>query len=327
MVIISPIAYLTGYAILIQQILIFSILALSYDFFSGYTGYYNLGYGAIAAVGAYVFTLSNNAGLNVFLALILAGAAGAIFALGMSYPFLRLRGAYFAIATLALVLLLDIVDVNLPQYTGGEIGLHVLLSEQTSTPNYLFVGSLLLLLACLSVHYAIGRSRLGLALRSIREEEDVSESYGVNAFRIKQIVLVISGFFGGLGGSVLAIYFGFINPDNVLGLSIALFPVVAAMSGGPGIFLGPLVGGFLLVGINLTLPNFIDTINPTFNIIGPLVVTGFLLLLVGLFVPTGLIRVKFVQKYMYRNPDRLLSFRKRRPTPSKSATAEAKPQT
>ncbi|MDA4130005.1 MAG: branched-chain amino acid ABC transporter permease [Thaumarchaeota archaeon] len=324
MVILTPLFFFAGNGLLIQLIIIYSILALSYDFFSGYTGYYNLGFGAISAVGAYTFTFVSNAGVNVFVALLIAGIMGGIFALGISYPFLRLRGAYFAIATLALVLFLDIADINLTPYTGGEVGLHVFISTQIASYNgslLFLLGTLLLLLACLSVHFTIGRSRLGLALRSIREEEDVSESYGVNAFRIKQIVLLLSGFFGGLGGAVFAIYFGFINPDNVLGLSTALLPVVASMIGGPGIFLGPLVGGFVLEGINLTLPTYIDTINPSYNFIGPLVVTGVLLLIVGLFLPTGIVRLRFLQKYMYRNPDRFLTLR-RRATTTETETKE-----
>jgi branched-chain amino acid transport system permease protein len=327
MVILTPLFFFTGSDNLILLIIIFSILALSYDFFSGYTGYYNLGFGAIMAVGAYAFTFAINDRVNLFLAMIVAGFVGAIFALGISYPFLRLRGAYFAIATLALVLFLYITDINLAQYTGGEVGLHVVISPQIASyeGSLLFLfGCLALLLACLAVHYSIGRSRLGLALRSIREDEDVAESYGVNAFRTKQIVLVLSGFFGGIGGSVFAIYTGLINPDSVLGLSIALFPVVAAMAGGPGIFLGPLVGGFLLEGINLTLPTYIDTINPSFNFIGPLEVVGILLLVVGLFLPTGILRVRFLQKYMYRNPDRALTLRKTR---TETVTSEVKTKT
>ncbi|MGI0079309.1 MAG: branched-chain amino acid ABC transporter permease [Nitrososphaerales archaeon] len=327
MILVTPLFFFTGNGNLIQLIIVFSILALSYDFFSGYTGYYNLGFGAIAAIGAYVFTFATNANMNLFVGLLFAGVAGAIFALAISYPFLRLRGAYFAIATLALVLFLDIADINLISITGGEVGIHVLVGRQVTSYDgsllFLF-GTLGLLLVCIAVHFVIGRSRLGLALRSIREEEDVSESYGVNAFRTKQIVMVISGFFGGLGGSVFAIYSGFINPDSVLGLGIALTPVVAAMAGGGGIFLGPLAGTFLLEGIEQTLPTYLDTVNTNVaSYIGPLVVTGVLLLLVGLFLPTGIVRLKFLQRFMYRNPDRYLGLRRSKAqVPSQKAKAK-----
>ncbi len=304
---ISAISVLSNSATLfdsIQQIIIYAGMAVSYDYFSGFTGYYNLGFGAFVAIGAYTFVATSNAGLNFFLALILAGLVSSLFAAGISYPFLRLRGAYFAIATLALVVILRLFDINLFQITSGLLGLYVKISTQgIKVP--LLIGSLLFLFATLSIHYIIGRSRMGLALRSIREEEEVSESFGVNSFRMKQSAMVLSGFFGGISGSMLALYLGFINADNVLGLGIALFPVVAAMAGGTGIFLGPLVGSFLLTGVNLTLPSFIISIDPAI-IFGPLAVTGVLLLFVGLLVPAGILRVKFLERYSYRKPDEFL---------------------
>lgn len=290
----------------IQQILIYAALAIGYDFFSGFTGDYNLGFSAFVAIGAYVFALSSNAGLNLFLALILAGVVTAIFSAGISYPFLRLRGAYFAIATLAMVLLLYYLDINLPQFTRGLIGLYVKVSVSSNIAIPLLVGSLLFLLLSLWVHNVLSKSRIGLALRSLRENEEVTESLGIHAFRIKQYVMILSGFFGGIGGAILAIYFGFINADNVLGLSSAFFPVVAAMTGGSGIFLGPVVGSFILVGVDLNLPSVINSINPSI-ILGPLAISGLLLLIVGLFFPAGLLRIRNLQKYAYLRPDKLIA--------------------
>ena len=290
----------------VQQIIIYAALAIGYDYFSGFTGDYNLGFASFVAIGAYAFSLSNNAGLNLFLALILAGVLGAIFSAAISYPFFRIKGAYFAIATLAMVLLLYYVDINLPQYTRGLIGLYVSTSVSANIKLPLLVGSLGFLLFSLWTHHTLAKSRMGLALRSIREEEEVTESFGVNAFRIKQYAMVLSGFFGGVGGALLALYFGFINADNMLGLGGAFFPVVAAMTGGSGIFLGPLVGSFILVGVNLNLPSFINSINPSI-ILGPLAISGLLLLIVGLFFPAGLLRIKSLLKYAYRHPDRRLT--------------------
>ncbi len=303
----------------IQQIIIFGALAACYDYFSGFTGYYNLGYGAFVAVGAYAFTFATNSGINIFLGLIIAGVASAIFAGAISYPFLRLRGAYFAIGTLALVLLLYYLDINLPQFTRGLIGMYVNVASSVSIKVPLLIGSLAFLLLTLWIHFAISKSRFGLALRSIREEEDVSESFGVNAFRLKQLAMILSGFFGGIAGSIFALYIGFINADSMLGLGTALFPVVAAMTGGSGIFLGPLVGSFVLTGVNLTLPSFIISLNPSINI-GPLAITGLILVLVGLFFPSGLLRISYFRKYAYLRPDNRLFRAKRQTVPTKVAT-------
>ena len=302
----------------IQQIIIYAAMAVCYDLFSGFTGYYNLGFAAFAAIGAYAFTFSSNAGTNFVLAFIIAGVVGAIFAAAMSYPFLRLRGAYFAIGTLALVLLLYYLDINLPQYTLGLTGTYVHVASSAAVRIPLIVGSLAFLLLVLWIHFTIAKSRMGLALRSVREEEDVSESFGINAFRMKQYAMILSGFFGAMSGAILAMYFGFINSDNMLGLGGAFFPVVAAMVGGSGVFLGPLVGSFVLVGVNLTVPSFIISIDPTI-IVGPLAITGALLLLVGLVFPAGLLRTRYFTKYAYLRPDRRLTkyFSRNKPGPQK----------
>ena len=287
------------------QILIFGCMALGYDYFSGYTGYYNLGYGAFVGLGAYIFVFISDAGVLIPISIILAGLGTAIFALAISYPFLRLKGAYFAIATLALVLLLQIFDANLSSFTGGTAG--IILSYSTNPlKTYLFFGSLFVLLVSMYFHTIIGKSRFGLALRSVREEEDVSESYGVNAFRIKQIAMVLSAFFGGISGGLFAIFLGFINVDNVFGLGVGLFPVVAAITGGSGIFLGPVVGSFILIIVRLGLPPFLAQISPTLTV-GPLVVIGFVLLIVGLFIPGGVLRAGFLRKYSYIKADRKLT--------------------
>src|SRR5579884_3280419 len=289
----------------ILQILLFASMALCYDYFSGFTGYYNLGFGAFVALGAYVFVISTNHGMNVLASFALAGVLSALFAAGVSYPLLRLSGAYFAIATLALVVLLQIFDTNLFNFTGGTIGLPV----DVANGNYqlpLFVASLGFTIVAIMVHHLIGRSRLGLALKSIREDEDVTESYGVNTFRTKQIVMVLSGLFAGFSGCLFAVYLQFIKSTNILGLGFGLFPVVASIAGGSGIFLGPVVGSFIVSGLNAVVPEIIAAINPTL-IFGPLVVSGVILVVVGLFLPGGILRTRSLSRYAYMRPDRSIT--------------------
>ena len=291
----------------IQQVMVFGAMALSFDYFSGYTGYYNLGFGAQLAVGGYVFVYAANGGLNLFLALLLAGASSVAFSLVTSYPVMRLRGGYFAIGTLALVILLYMFDVNLPEYTGGQIGFHV----NASTPQIalpLFIGSTLFLMVALLVHLTIGRSKLGLTLRSIREDEGATQSVGVNTFRAKQITFCLSGFFAGLSGGIYALYIGYVSVQNLLGLGTGLLPVTAAVIGGTGIFIGPLVGVILLTGLKLTLPSAVATVFPTLSF-GPLVYIGLLLVVAGLFFPQGLLQVRFLRRFANARPDRVLTGR------------------
>jgi branched-chain amino acid transport system permease protein len=300
----------------ILQILLFASMALSYDYFSGFTGYYNLGFGAFVALGAYVFVILTNHGFDLLGAFLLAGVISAVFAAGVSYPFLRLRGAYFAIGTLALVILLGIFDTNLYQYTNGTIGLPVDVASG-SYQRPLFLASLAFLIVAVVVHYQLGRSRLGLALKSLREDEDVTESYGVNTFRAKQSAMILSGFFAGLAGCFFAVYLEFINSTNLLGLGFGLFPVVAAITGGTGIFLGPIIGSFILSGLNSVVPEILAAVDPTL-IFGPLVVVGLVLMLVGLFVPGGILRMRSLQKYAYLDPDKMLTRLRKAPGSPKS---------
>jgi branched-chain amino acid transport system permease protein len=289
----------------ILQILLFASMALCYDYFSGFTGYYNLGFGAFVALGAYVFVISTNHGVNAVAAFVLAGVLSALFAGGVSYPLLRLRGAYFAIATLALVVLLQIFDTNLFNFTGGTIGLAV----DVANGNYqlpLFVASLGFTIVAITLHHVVGRSRLGLALKSIREDEDVAESYGVNTFRVKQMAMVLSGLFAGFSGCLFSVYLQFINSTNILGLGFGLFPVVASIAGGSGIFLGPVIGSFILSGLNAVVPEIIAAVNPTL-IFGPLVVSGVILVVVGLFLPGGILRTRSISRYAYLRPDRSIT--------------------
>ncbi len=292
----------------IQQVMVFGAMALSFDYFSGYTGYYNLGFGAQLAVGGYMFVYATNAGLNLFLAFILAGVASVALSFVTSYPVLRLRGGYFAIGTLALVILLYMFDVNLPEYTGGQIGFHV----DASTPQIalpLFIGSTIFVMVALLVHLAIGRSKLGLTLRSIREDESVTQSMGVNTFRAKQITFCLSGFFAGLSGGIYALYIGYVSVQNLLGLGTGLLPVTAAVIGGAGIFIGPLVGVILLTGLKLTLPSAVTAVFPNVSF-GPLVYIGLLLVIAGLFFPQGLLQVRFLRRFAGSRPDRMLTRRR-----------------
>jgi len=309
---------LTGLALLIlvtknpvifstmQVIIIYSAMALSYDYFSGYSGYYNLGFGAFTGLGAYIFIFVTNAygmgtvpvlnDVAIIFGFLVTGSLTALFAAGISYPFLRLRGAYFAIATLALIFLLPIIFQNFATYTGGLDGIHVGIAVP-SIQNAFYVGSLIFLILAAAIHNYIGKTRLNLALKSIREEEEITESFGVNTFRVKQLGLALSGFFGGICGALYAIDIVFLNTQTAFSPVIGLTPVVASMTGGSGIFLGPIVGSFILGIVNQYF-----AVNSLFTL-SPIVITGALLIIVGLFIPGGVLRIRSLRNIAYKHPD------------------------
>lgn len=276
------------------QTFIFIAMAASYDLFSGYTGYYNLGYGSFFAVGGYTFVLTFERGLPLLVAVALSGIFAGLFALAVSYPFFRLRGAYFAIGTFGLVQLLFVGAVNLSDFTGGLPGKYVRLADVGIPPESivipLYYAAVVLALATTYVHYRLGRSKLGLALQTLREDESVAENFGINAFRAKTKALVLSSFFAGLAGSVFVLNIQFVNALFLLGLEVSLAPVVMAILGGSGLFLGPAVGALIFSVIReLLLTSFFGL-----QLLG----FGAILLFIGLFAPGGLLRLRWLRRVL-----------------------------
>ena len=123
--------------------------------------------------------------------------------------------------------------------------------------------------------------------------------------------------FGGLAGALFSIYLGFISTDIVFSLNLDFLPLVASLLGGSGVFLGPLVGSFILSLADLNLPTFINRLFPSVTV-GPLVVNGTILLVMGLFLPAGIVNASFLKRYSAARPDELILRRLRRTRPRNS---------
>lgn len=280
------------------------ILAESYDIFSGYTGYYNLGHGAFFGLGAYVFgvlvggirggyspVLTNPLPLPV--AIVAAVIVAIAFAAAISVPYFRLRGAYFSVASLGLLLLVYYLANNLRVFTGGPEGLHLPGHGEVSSLEayYLLLPAAL---AAIVTNYLVSKSRLGLALISIREDEDVASEYGINTYRMKTIALLISAAFTGYAGAAFAHAIGVVNPTGMLGLEIAFAPVVMTLFGGMGSYIGPLIGAVTLTIIHEVLYTQIAYFH--------LFTYGVLLLIVGLLAPGGVVRLGVLKK-IFKPPE------------------------
>jgi branched-chain amino acid transport system permease protein len=154
---------------------------------------------------------------------------------------------------------------------------------------------LALTLVMLATTLSIARSRFGLALRTIREDEPVAETFGINSYYYKAAALTISGIFPVLMGCLFAWWQKYIHPDSVFGLEIALFPVAMAMLGGTGAIFGPLVGALFLTGVE-------DLIWANVRVeYGKLTAYGVVLVLVAIAMPQGMIRTRW-----FRRPLRFL---------------------
>lgn len=254
-------------------------LAQSYDLVGGYMGYLNLGHAGFFGIGAYTFGILVAREWPVALAFPAAVLVPAAFAGGISYPFFRLRGAYFALATFGLVVLLELLAFNFSGLTGGSIGLTLVTGYQLVPAYYASLG---LVAGMAGATVVIARSRMGLALVSIREDEEVAEVFGIHAYYFKALTLMGSAGVAGLAGAVYCWYLTYIIPPTVFGLEIALGPIVMAMLGGSGTVVGPILGAFIV-------DIFREVLRLKTQYLA-LTIYGVLLILVGLFMPGGIAR-------------------------------------
>lgn len=226
---------------------VFITLAQSWNLVGGYSGLLNLGHSAFFGVGVIAGGLATIHGLPIYASMVIGGAAAAGLGLVMS-PTFRLRADYFAIGTLVLPAVVRPALENLT-------GIHEIIIPRERllfvTTSY-YVG-LVMMLVSLTILYLVISSRFGVALRSMREDEDASRSLGVNTFRLKLLSLLVSGFFAGLVGGFYASYLGFISPSYVFSLNFTLTPVFMTLLGGIGTFLGPIVGGLVFAGLSQVL--------------------------------------------------------------------------
>lgn len=266
---------------------VYLTLAVSYDIVGGHMGYMNLGHSTFFGIGAYGTAILLNKGFSLVVALVSSTVIAAVFAAAVSYPIFRMRGAYFALGTFGLISLMGVLSTNLRDVTGGSGGI--------STPpgNYMLPAYYLSLLVAggtVALNRWIARSRFGLALFSIREDEEVARAFGVPTTLCKCGALVISSIPASLIGGVYVWNVTYISPSAVFGLEIALSPIVMAMLGGTGTILGPLLGVVFLTLVQEVLWTEVPYLHLTMY--------GVIMVLVGLFMPGGLIRTSLLQRIM-----------------------------
>jgi len=269
----------------------FVTLALNYDLLGGFLGYLNLGQGAFFGLGAYAaFILTKEipeasarfGPLALAGMVVLAVVITAFLAFVVAYPLFRLRGAYFAMATFGLFLLIRQLIVNLDKLTGGTFGIY--LPPGSYLTQYLGYSLMLAVaLVSLAINDVISRTRLGIAFYAIRESERAAAAIGIDLFRHKQIALVISAMPSALAGCLFGLQFGYVDLESVLGVDKTLFPMIMAMLGGTGIVWGPVAGVALIRVIDVGLKNYLTLPVPA------MAVYGFILMGIGLFMPEGIL--------------------------------------
>jgi len=256
----------------------------SFNITAGYLGYVNLGHYAFFGISAYGFAILYAKGVAFVVCMATGVLVTLIFATLISYPFLRLKGGYFALANFGLIKLFELVAGSLRNFTGGTQGISLPPGYRPYQTYYLFLGvALLTVIVC----YWLPKSRFGLALFSIREDEEVAEAFGINVNRRKMGAYILSSAFPALLGAGYAWYSAYIDPEVVFGTDKALLPVTMVMLGGTGTFLGPIIGAVFMLIVeeflwtSTWLPVWIKSLHLT--------MLGLILAAVGIFSPGGLV--------------------------------------
>ena len=230
-------------------------LGVAWNLLGGYAGQVSLGHAAFYGVGAYTSTLLLlNFGVNPWLGMLAGGVVAAGLSFGFGWSCFRLKGHYFAMATIAVVEIVQIVYTNW-EYAGAAVGLTIPMTQRgwgamvfaEKQPYYLLALGLLLL--TLAATWAVERSHVGYYLRAIKDEPDAARSIGIPIARYKQIALALSAFFTALGGSLYAQKELYIDPGSVLTTALSIKMALVSILGGVGTLFGPVVGAVVLTTI------------------------------------------------------------------------------
>jgi branched-chain amino acid transport system permease protein len=228
---------------------ILAVFALSWDVVAGFMGQINFGQAMFFGVGAYTIGLMSTAyRVPPILGLIIGGLVAVLLSLIVGIPCLRLRGPYYAIATLAFSQVLFTLCMGLPDLTGSEEGIGGIPKFiETIEGNYYF-SFLLLLMALVSLRFLL-RSVFGKRLISIREDDSLGEAAGIDTSKYKIIGSAISAFIAGVVGAYSSHYHTHVSPDSLsIGLTFSVIAMV--VFGGMGTLYGPVIGAYVLTLLN-----------------------------------------------------------------------------
>ena len=257
--------------------LLLATLAQSWNIIGGYTGYASFGNSVFYGFGSYGTAIAMVQWHLPFGAGLALGAVLAVaFAVVLGLPVLRLRGHYFAIATLALAEVMIAIFSNL-DIAGRNIGLVLPLLRGDALFYELSLG--LLALTTLAIAW-IARSRFGFGLISIRENEKAAAVMGVNTTLYKVLAFALSGFFSALAGGIHAYWITFLDPVSAFDIGLNVKMIIMSVFGGPGSILGPVVGAFLLSGVSEILSTEISSVAGLFF--------GVVIVVAVVFMPRGL---------------------------------------
>jgi branched-chain amino acid transport system permease protein len=281
----NPFYFYAGYVILQ-----FVVIATGWNILGGYAGYTNFGASAFFGAGAYMAAFLFKAfGAPIIVQVIGAACIGVILGVATGYLTLRIQGIYFAIATVALVVVLETLVHN-TDYLGGAAGLPLLLPPPPAwfggQPQFVFFVMLVLAVGAVIVARWIEVSWVGRGLRAIRASEPAAECSGVPTLKLKLLACAISGAIMAMAGAPYATYSSYVDPVSAFSLTIGLNALAMPLIGGTKTWLGPVIGAVLLASVQQITT---VTISSEFNILA----VGVVLIAFVVLAPEGLLGLRW----------------------------------
>ena len=279
---------LLGLSSYVMHILIFvimwAVIGMAWNLLGGYCGQVSFGHAAFFGIGAYTSgILYSKLGASAWWGMPLSLLVVTASSLVIGYIFLRLRGPFFALGTLAMGVILRVTAENLTAFTEGDLG--IMIRERTWVEKIWYYYIILIMAAC--TFYLIKKvveSKLGYYFVAIREDQDAAESLGINTTYYKTVALCLSAVITGLAGAFYTNYMGYIDPKVVFALhDISIVTIMVVMVGGVATYWGPLVGSVIMVLLAEVIRSIpkLGTAHHT--------LFGILLIVIIIFLPNGIV--------------------------------------
>lgn len=273
-------------------LLIYATLGEAWNIITGFAGQTSFGHAAFFGIGAYASAvLFYKFDISPWVGMFAGGLLAAGVALIISYPTFRLKGSYFAIATLAVAEIIKQLFVSW-DFVEGATGISLpivndswlCMEFHTTKLPYIYIALGLFAIALFACSY-IENSKIGFYLKAIRESHEVAESIGINTTNYKTAAMVISAFISAFAGSIYAQYVLYIDPFMLFTLDISIKIVLLTVLGGIGSIYGPLIGASILIPLSEITRVKLGGTGRGID----LMIFGLLVVLVACYQPKGII--------------------------------------
>jgi branched-chain amino acid transport system permease protein len=269
--------------------LMWVMIGSSWNLLAGFTGQVSFGHAIFFGVGAYTAGLcTTKLGISAWWGMLLGGPVALLVGLIIGWICFRLRGPYFALATIAIGEIFRLVATAWRDFTDGMEGILIIQTFRSKLPYYYL--ALLLAAACVLAIHLVMRSKWGYYFVAIREDQDVAEAIGISNFRYKSLSLMVSSFFTGIAGAFYMNYMAFIDPHVVFSLhDISIMAILVAIIGGVGTLWGPPLGAFIMVWLQETFRSSFFGLFPKWVSEAHVLVFGLLVIFVIRYMANGIV--------------------------------------